>query len=172
MNGNAIIFSYDTRVDSITFWSVLVGGAFLLATYIVIRRSKMSRLELVGFLLAEYISILLLLTVFFRETPIFPDGFHNSFWGDKSLLTLDIVRERALNMFLFFPIGLLLCNLLKKQKIVISVVLGFILSFFIEILQYYFNKGVADIDDVVFNEVGVMAGALLGLLANRLLKSI
>lgn len=169
MNENAIIFSYDTRVNFIAFWSVIGIGVFVFVMFVVFRYSKMGWSELVGFLLGEYVCILLLLTIFLREVPIYPDGFPKSFWGDKSELSIDIVKERLFNLFMFFPIGLLSCNLFKKHKLFYAIVFGLLFSISIEIIQYALDKGVADIDDVICNGVGLVLGAVLGIFAYRIL---
>ena len=169
MNGNAIIFSYDTRVNSIAFWSVIGIGAFALFMFVVIRYSKMDWFELLSFLLGEYVCILFLLTIFLRETPIYPDGFPKSFWGDKSELSIDIVKERLFNIVLFFPIGLLSCNLYKKHKLSYTIIFGLLFSISIEIIQYVLNKGVADIDDVICNGAGLMLGAVMGIFVYKML---
>ena len=167
MNDNAIIFSYDTRVDFWTFWGVIGIGILLLLIYFLFRYSKSRKPELWGFLLAEYVCIFLLLAVFLRETPIYPDGFTKTLWGDKSGLVVNATRESIFNILVFIPIGALLCNIFSKNKFVCHVLLGLMLSVSIEIIQYLLEKGVSDIDDVIFNVIGLLIGVALSLFSNK-----
>lgn len=167
MNDNAIIFSYDTRVDFWTFWGVIGIGILLLLIYFLFRYSKSRKPELWGFLLAEYVCIFLLLAVFLRETPIYPDGFTKTLWGDKSGLVVNATRESIFNILVFIPIGALLCNIFSKNKFVYTVLLGLMLSVSIEIIQYLLEKGVSDIDDVIFNVIGLLIGVALSLFSNK-----
>ena len=144
MNDNAIIFSYDTRVDFWTFWGVIGIGILLLLIYFLFRYSKSRKPELWGFLLAEYVCIFLLLAVFLRETPIYPDGFTKTLWGDKSGLVVNATRESIFNILVFIPIGALLCNIFSKNK--------------------YFSDS---IDDVIFNVIGLLIGVALSLFSNK-----
>jgi len=128
----------------------------------------MSKPELWGFLLAEYVCIFLLLAVFLRETPIYPDGFTKTLWCDKSELIVNATRESIFNILVFIPIGALLCNLFSKNKFVLTTICGLMFSISIEIIQYILDKGVPDIDDVIFNVVGLLIGAALSLLSNKL----
>ncbi len=168
MNDNAIIFSYDTRVGLWTFWGVIGIGIVLILMYLLFRYSKSRKPELWGFLLAEYVCVFLLLAVFLREVPIYPDGFTKTLWGDKSELVVDVTRESILNILVFIPIGALLCNLFSKNKFVLTTICGLMFSVSIEIIQYILDKGVPDIDDVIFNVVGLLIGAALSLLSNKL----
>jgi len=172
MNDNAIIFSYDTRVSFWTFWGVIGIGVVLLFLYLLFRHPKMSKPELCGFLLAEYVCIFLLLAVFLRETPIYPDGFTKTLWGDKSELVVNATRESFFNILVFIPIGALLCNLFSKSKFVLTTICGLMLSVSIEIIQYILEKGVSDIDDVIFNVIGLLIGVALSLFSNKLLTII
>ena len=168
MNDNTIVFSYDTRVSLWTFWGVIGIGIFLLLMYFLFRYSKSRKPELWGFLLAEYVCAFLLLAVFLREVPVYPDGFTKTLWGDKSELVVDVTRESIFNILVFIPIGALLYNLFSKNKFVLAAICGLMFSASIEMIQYVLDKGVPDIDDVIFNVVGLLIGAALSLLSNKL----
>ncbi|QIL75331.1 VanZ family protein [Hymenobacter sp. HDW8] len=67
------------------------------------------------------------------------------------------------NVILFLPLPAII-SLVITHKIKYNILLvSLCLSVFIEITQYIFKVGVADIDDVLLN----MVGAVLGLLFNR-----
>ena len=164
MDDNAILLTYDTRVNYITFWSIVGIGCFTLITYLAIRRSKVNWRELFGVLLSEYVVVVIMLTVVFRETPVYPEGYHNTFWSDKTLLSGNVFVERVINTLLFFPIGVLLCGLLKSHRLIHTLLLGVLISLSVEIMQLQFNKGVADIEDIAFNGLGLTVGALLSMM--------
>ena len=64
------------------------------------------------------------------------------------------------NILLFLPLPIIL-NLVFKVCRFSSILLQCILfSFAIEILQYIFKVGVADIDDIILNTIGVCIGYL------------
>lgn len=78
--------------------------------------------------------------------------------GEKELL-----RSAFMNVLLFYPGGLLLPIVFPRWKGWL-ILLGFVLaSAGIELGQYYFQLGFAEVDDILHNGLG----ALLGLAATR-----
>lgn len=75
----------------------------------------------------------------------------------------EMYRSMLMNVFLFFPIGLSLPNILSeqwKQSALIAIVFAFIFSLGIEFLQYHCHLGRAEIDDVLCNTLGCAIGTL------------
>lgn len=75
----------------------------------------------------------------------------------------EMYRSMLMNVFLFFPIGLSLPNILpEKWKHPALIAIGFacIFSFCVEFLQYYYHLGRAEIDDVLCNTFGCAIGTL------------
>ena len=70
------------------------------------------------------------------------------------------------NIALLAPLGLFLPVLLGEKKIKFYFGIIFLLSLFIEIIQFIFNLGSADIDDIILNCIG----GLLGLVAYDALR--
>ena len=64
------------------------------------------------------------------------------------------------NVFLFIPLPFLLAILFKMTRFSSILLTGFLLSFAIELLQYIFEVGVADIDDLILNTLGTAIGYL------------
>ncbi len=62
------------------------------------------------------------------------------------------------NVFWFIPMGILLA---RKYKILPTLLLAGLISFSIESLQWIFNNGISDIDDIIFNITGAFVGYLL-----------
>lgn len=170
MDENAILFSYDTRVDFYVFWCIVGISILIFISYLAFRRFRIDKRELFVVTFAEYVILVLLLTVVFREPPIYPEGFQNSLFGDKTMLPGSLLMERTFNILLFLPIGALLCLFLKSRKLLLSIILGLIISLVIETMQHIFNKGVADIEDVICNVIGLTMGAIFSMIIIELKK--
>lgn len=78
------------------------------------------------------------------------------FYYDKE--TTFHLKEIIENILIFIPLGLLLkMKVLSPKKIFL---LGFLLSFTYEFLQYIFSIGVSDITDIITNTIGSILGSL------------
>lgn len=78
----------------------------------------------------------------------------------------EILRSNFMNVVLFYPAGLLGCELLPKgwgrvKKVILTVALFALLSAGIEFCQYHFALGQAEVDDVIHNTLGAFIGALI-----------
>lgn len=84
-----------------------------------------------------------------------------------------IVVPIIANVMLFVPWGFLMFITLYTvdrptiQTYVLTILLGFSFTLGIEAWQYFLPSRVADINDVIWNTVGTMSGALLGHLRLR-----
>lgn len=116
-------------------------------------------------LLVDYILFLLCSTVIFRpenaETGVrlFPFWKYFAIGNGREQFVLEIV----LNVLVFIPIGFLAgCLWLGKDfKKVIGI--GLVFSLAIELGQLVFEKGVAELDDVIHNTIGCAVGYLVAL---------
>ena len=85
-----------------------------------------------------------------------------------------IIVPIVLNVLLFVPFGFLLFIALYTldrptiQTYVLTVFLGLTFSCSIEAWQYFLPDRVADVNDVIWNSVGALAGAILAHLRMRL----
>lgn len=77
-----------------------------------------------------------------------------------------------MNVALFFPLGCFsYCFDIKgKRKWTAPIISALILSSIIEIIQYAFNLGYAEVDDVIHNTAGVIIGILICTLTEKILK--
>ena len=66
------------------------------------------------------------------------------------------------NLVLLMPWGFLAPLVIRKlnniKRVAIS---GFLISFTAEAIQYYFSLGIADVDDLIYNTIGVIVGYYL-----------
>lgn len=87
----------------------------------------------------------------------------------------ELYREMLMNVFLFFPLGLTLSNALPRKwhrwgRIILTALIGCILSAGIEYVQYRYALGLAETDDVICNTLGAFLGAASLLAAHAIEK--
>ena len=78
----------------------------------------------------------------------------------------EILRSNFMNVILFYPAGLLACELLPKnwsraKKVIFVAVFFALVSAGIEICQYHLALGLAEADDVIHNTLGALIGTLV-----------
>ena len=88
----------------------------------------------------------------------------------------ELYREMLMNVFLFFPLGLMLSNALPRKwhrwlRIILTTLIGCILSAGIEYAQYRCALGLAETDDVICNTLGAFIGSTSLLIAHAIEKS-
>lgn len=75
------------------------------------------------------------------------------------------------NLIIFFPLGYISALLFPKiRKLTKVLILAFVFSLVIEVCQYIFACGSTDIDDVILNTLGGMAGYWVYVLSSRSLE--
>ena len=88
----------------------------------------------------------------------------------------ELYREMLMNVFLFFPLGLTLSNALPQKwhrwiRIILTTLIGCILSAGIEYAQYRYALGMTEVDDVICNTLGAFIGSTSLLIAHAIEKS-
>lgn len=84
-----------------------------------------------------------------------------------------LVMPMVLNILLFLPWGFLMFIVLDKverptnQSYLLTVLFGLSFSLSVEAWQYFLPTRVTDVNDVIWNGVGVLLGAILGHLRKR-----
>jgi len=77
--------------------------------------------------------------------------------GDKAL-----GNQIILNIGLFIPFGFIMSLGKRKKKEMMPIVLiGFLFSFIVELLQYHFSLGFFEMDDLIDNTFGTVIGVIL-----------
>ena len=75
----------------------------------------------------------------------------------------EMYRSMLMNVFLFFPLGLMMPYALPKNwngKALLTILFALALSVGIEYLQYRFQLGRTETDDVICNTLGCLIGSL------------
>lgn len=111
--------------------------------------------------LGGYVFILFSSTVFFRGTILDKGCNLIPFWSyiayfkgeDDSLL-----NENIMNVVVFVPVGLLAGLASRSINLLRALLIGVCISITIEVLQFTFEKGFAELDDVMHNTLGCMIG--------------
>jgi glycopeptide antibiotics resistance protein len=93
----------------------------------------------------------------------FRDKLHylQSYASHSSPENLEFYKDLIGNILLFIPFPFLLFYVLGIKNYRILLLLSMGTSLFIEIIQYVFNIGVADIDDLILNSAGASIGLLI-----------
>lgn len=111
-------------------------------------------------------ALVMLLVILYCSTVIYrKDGVETGinlmpFWSYFAIMDgkEQIVLEKILNVLIYIPIGFLCGIVFKKKKLKYSVIIGAASSAMIEISQYLFGKGFAELDDVNHNTAGCVIG--------------
>lgn len=113
-----------------------------------------------------YLAVLLSFTLLYREdvtkTDVSTIPFNSFFqiltvgwYGWGKYIFMGIVG----NMLLFVPLGMIVGNIfVSKHRVLISVISGFALSMTVECIQYVYELGVFEIDDLIINTWGAIIG--------------
>lgn len=109
------------------------------------------------------LAAILLITIFTRE-KVYVEPSFRILDGMLSLTMLRFVSESkikhmALNVLLFFPIGLSMPFAYRLHRKYV-VPFGFLISLFIECTQYFCLLGRFEVDDLLMNTMGVVIGAV------------
>lgn len=65
------------------------------------------------------------------------------------------------NIAIFIPLGIFLLLFKKRKGIILNFFSIFILSSLVEVIQWFFGIGAADIDDIILNSLGGFIGIII-----------
>ena len=87
----------------------------------------------------------------------------------------ELYREILMNVLLFFPLGLSLSSALPQRRsalrrFCLTVLAGLCVSAAVEVIQFVFKLGLAEVDDLMTNSFGAALGASQLLLSRVLWK--
>lgn len=122
-------------------------------------KDDMDRRTIAFFLLVVYM-VVLMITVFFSREPGSRQGADFTIFGTWGVTS----QEHAFvieNILLFIPFGILFPAVVNKKAGKYTVLLGFVISITIELIQLVTERGYCQLDDVVMNTVGTLIGYVL-----------
>ena len=113
-----------------------------------------------GAVLIVYICLTFYLTVYSRTYHSKQEHNFIPFWSYKAIHEgrVHLVTENILNVFLFVPLGLLLCGTFYRIKWYQALMVSMVLSIAIETLQYKMKLVFSEFDDVFHNVIGCLVG--------------
>lgn len=97
----------------------------------------------------------------------------NFFWSYKASINGDkgLANEIFLNIMLYIPLGCFqMCAIKRKSGVLKTLLTGIMLSTFVEIMQYIWQVGMFELDDILSNTIGTIIGIAGVLLIEKLLK--
>lgn len=111
-------------------------------------------------LIAEYVILLLSTTVFFRSYRRKLKYDFQPFWSYEAIQDggEKLLPEIIMNVVAFVPVGLLLGCAFRSMTWWKVMIIGGGVSVMIEVLQYVYNRGFAEVDDVMHNVTGCLVG--------------
>lgn len=113
-------------------------------------------------------------TVIYRKNGVETGINLMPFWSYFAIMDgkEQMVLEKILNVLVYIPIGFLCGIVFKEKKLKYTIIVGVASSALIEISQYLFGKGFAELDDVIHNTLGCLIGYGMYLLLTNLYRFI
>ena len=160
------------------FYCLSITDAILLAIvasaiYLILRKwlgKKRFWQPMIALLFLAWLAVIAVATLTDRTPGLIPTEpelipFH-SYCAVIAGENKEILRSNFMNVVLFYPAGLLACELLPKnwsqaKRVILVAVLFAMVSVGIEFCQYHFALGQAEVDDVIHNSLGALIGALI-----------
>lgn len=138
--------------------------------FIAYRGQKMMKFVM-GALAIEYYFLVLCSTVICRTAPVLKRVELKPFYNYVDIWNgVDFKRtlmEVLLNVALFVPIGFLLGGMVHKGFVIVLLI-GCVLSIFIELLQLASGRGLCETNDVIHNTVGCIMGYAAAMVLKKL----
>lgn len=172
-----LLYFYSGNDPIVIFSSLLLfalAGFIVLLQFCLKIRHQLQPIPLVLFFL--YLAALLSVTLFVRigsvQTDIQMEPFHK-FREAMNTQKWEILQHNYQNVILFIPMGVLipLINRHYFQKFSYAFFAGMIVSACIETIQYLFQLGTCDIDDIIANTLGAVVGFLIARICLWVLQS-
>lgn len=148
-------------MDKITIYSFLILAMTLaLPVLSHVLRERPRALKYANYLiLIVYLFANLYLTILSRPARIYHHMELTPFWSYIGALDrADLREEILLNVILYIPFGYLMHYAFPKMKWWMVAGAGFLLSGFTETVQLFFKLGLCEVDDLISNTLGTLAG--------------
>lgn len=158
--------AYSISISYVIFAMILFCILWYTTKKFLLKRKPFLWKAIVIFAICILIMILFKVTLC-RKSITIENQWPELFWSYKLVINnhnYDYFQEIYLNILLFFFVSFCCAEYAEtSKKIIIILILLLGLSFFIEMMQYIYNLGLAEFDDIVSN----FLGSILGILINR-----
>ena len=159
---------FTTGIPSEVLYLSLVLSGILIVYVLLAKKVVHKGTFLLWVLLLEYAFVVICSTIVYRSTSTPSFEFARlelmPFWTYGAVVkhTPGVsVWDIILNIVLFLPLGFLVKLLYPKIRLWKMAVIAVCFSVFIEANQYFFMKGITQIDDVMHNKIGATIGWIL-----------
>lgn len=154
---------FSTGVPSVILYPSLLVMVVAIVAGLLSKQVKNKKRFALCVLLIEYLFIVALSTVIYRVTPSFSYAKLEliPFWTYKAVVEHVpgvSVWDIVLNVVLFLPFGFLVKLIFPSISALKILIVALVFSLCIELNQYVFEKGIAQIDDVMHNQIGCLIG--------------
>lgn len=169
------MFHYFYAQNLTAFAIILLGASICLTSFHTALRSYKAERVFIRLCTVAYVSLIVYATLFSREKSEVQNGFSLipfiTYYKAKTE-NIEFYREAFMNVALFFPLGCFAycLDINGRKKWTVPIISAVILSSIIELTQYIFSLGYAEVDDVIHNTAGVIIGILVCTLTEKLLK--
>lgn len=158
---------HEIYVSNIT--TILIAIPILLLVWSLIGAAFYKHMRIIGTVLAVIAAAgILYVTVFARGESGAGADFIPFSSFERAKIQPEMYRSMLMNVFLFVPLGLSLPFVFgggTGKRILLTVLVGLLLSMTVEAIQYFGNLGIAETDDVICNTVGTAIGSCAYLLS-------
>lgn len=170
--GNFFHNIYASKISTI-----LIAIPILLLVWSMIGAAVYKWMRIIGAVLAVIaLGAIIYATVYSRgESEAGVDLFPFSSF-ERAKIQPEMYRSMLMNVFLFVPLGLSLPYVFgggTAKRILLTILIGFLLTVTVEAIQYFGHIGMAETDDVICNTLGTAIGScayLLSLLWRKLIQ--
>lgn len=178
VNGNVTREDKDLRsVTLSTQTSLYIIFAILILVYVVVLVCEKKQWNVVLFLMLTTYAIIYLFLVYFNRIPFSKPQLHlDLFWSYRvafdglSIRQISYAREILLNILVYLPLGMMLVVLISRHSVLYSLLIGLSMSIGTEVLQYISKRGVAELDDVLDNGLGLILGILAIQISRKIMR--
>lgn len=163
-----------SNIPSFIIWGLMVTLG-IGCTILVLRQGWRDGLRVSAILLLmEWLFLILCTAVIFRDVRAERDfnliPFNSYFHISENSYFIEAAAVNVLNVIMFIPVGLLVGLGFRKLTWKKTILIGFGISFSIEILQFFFKKGLCETDDLIHNLMGCLSGYAIYKITLRLIK--
>ncbi len=155
---------FRTGIPTPFLYSSIFVTIFLIILGLCLDCVKTKKNFVIWSLLLEYVFIVVCSNIVFRPLKMGARLELMPFWTYEAVFDNVIgvsIWDIVLNVVLFMPLGFLVKLIYPSLSLLKLLGIAVLCSLFIETNQYIFEKGVAQIDDVMHNVIGALLGWLI-----------